>query len=123
MKQIFVRFKKLSVRLKELLAKYKILILAIFMLGLVIDVLINPKISDSVVLLLIVIWILNISNLKLDPLHSLFLAAALFLTAFIVQFLGNDMLVEKSASWFFVFLSIAFIQKILGLYRQSEKQT
>lgn len=93
------------------------------MVGLVVDILVNPKISDLSALILIIVWIINIFILKLDPFYSLFLAAALFLAAFVVQFLGNDMIVEKSVSWFFVFLSIALIQKIFDLDKQSEKQT
>ena len=133
MKQISAKFKKPFVYLQKLFTKNKlagarflhankILILAIFILGLVMDILINSRISDLAILLLIGIWIINIFNLKLSPRHSLFLAGIIYFMAPINRFLGNDRIVEKSASWFFIFLSISFIQKIFDAHNKGEKR-
>ena len=107
---------------KDLIAENRLVIPAFFMLGLILDIFINPRISDLLVLFLIVFWVFNILNLRLTPIHSLILAVFSYSISFIIQFLGNEMVVEKGATWFFVFLTIALVQKLIGEVVKSEKK-
>lgn len=119
---MIIKFKKLLTNSGNLIDKYKFFIFAIFILGLVSDILINPRVSDSLVLALIVFWIINIFNLKLSPVYSLILATLTYLVSFVTQFFGQEMIVEKGASWFFVFLGVALVQKTIQEFSQSEKK-
>jgi hypothetical protein len=98
---------------KKLVFKYRIYILGIFCLGLILDIFFNPRISDFIVLSLAILWIINVVTFKLKPIQTLILAAASYGISFIFQFLNKEMIMEKGASWFFVFLSLAVGQRIV----------
>ena len=95
---------------KNLIFKYRIYILGIFCFGLIWDIFFNPKISDLAVLILGLLWILNIFNFKFEPQVSFILAAFSYAVSFIFQFFNQEMIMEKGASWFFVFLLIGLVQ-------------
>ena len=100
-------------RVKELIFKYKFYILGIFCLGLAWDIFFNPQISDLAVLILGLLWVLTIFSFKFEPKISFVLAAASYGISFIFQFFNQEMIMEKGASWFFVFLLIGLVQSFI----------
>jgi len=107
---------------KKLVFKYRVYILGIFCLGLILDIFFNPKISDSIVILLIVFWLINIKNFKIRPTQTLVLAASAYFIAFVFQFFNKEVIMEKGASWFFVFLTIALVQRIIEEFSKDDKE-
>lgn len=111
-------------RAKKLVFKYKVYILGIFCLGLAWDIFFNPQISDLAVLILGLLWILSIFSFKFEPQKSFILAALAYAISFIFQFLSKEMIMEKGVSWFFVFLTIALVQKLIQEFtRKHEAKT
>lgn len=98
----------------NLITRLKIHILVIFALGLIIDIFFNPKISDSIVILLIIFWLISLKNFKIKAKTTFFLAAGAFFVAFLSQFFNQEaeVITEKGASWFFIFLTIGLVQKL-----------
>jgi len=97
-------------RTKNLISKYRIYVLGIFCLGLIWDIFFSPQISDLAVLILGILWILVIFNFRLHPKMGFVLAGLSFIVSFIFQFFNQEMIMEKGASWFFVFLLISLVQ-------------
>jgi len=111
-------------KVKNKISQYKIYILGIFCLGLVWDIFFSPQISDLGVLILGLLWILTIFSFKFEPQTSFILAAFSYAVSFIFQFLGKEMIMEKGVSWFFVFLTIALVQKLIQEFtRKHEVKT
>ncbi|PJE67860.1 hypothetical protein COU95_00050 [Candidatus Shapirobacteria bacterium CG10_big_fil_rev_8_21_14_0_10_40_9] len=98
---------------KNLIFKYRAYILGIFGLGLVWDIFFNQQISDLAVLILVILWILSIFSFRLEPKIGLILAALSYAVSFIFQFFNQEMIMEKGASWFFVFLLISLVQSFI----------
>ena len=97
-------------KVKNKISQYKIYILGIFCLGLVWDIFFSPQISDLGVLILGLLWILTIFNFRFEPKISFTLAGVSYGISFIFQFFIQEMIMEKGASWFFVFLLIGLVQ-------------
>ena len=93
-------------RAKKLVFKYRAYVLLFFCLGLIWDIFFNPQIFDLAVLVLGFLWILIISSFRFKPQISFVLAATAYGISFIFQFFGKEVVIEKGASWFFVFLLI-----------------
>jgi len=91
---------------------YSFYFLLIFFSLLIFDILIY-SFPDLLVFFLILFWIFNIKKLKIKPFSTLSLGTLAFLFSFIAQFLGKDIIVERGASWFFIFLSLAFGQRLI----------
>lgn len=107
------KFNKITIKIRHLLARNKILVFAIFITFLILDILINSKISTTITLFLLVFWLTNIFNLNLKPIHSLILATYFYLLSFLGQFFSNELVAEKAVSWFFIFLAVALIQQLV----------
>ena len=99
---------------KELIFEYRVTILGILCLGLIWDIFFNPQISDLAVLILGLLWILTIFSFKFEPQTSFALAAVSYGVSFIFQFFKQEMIMEKGASWFFVFLLIGLVQTLIA---------
>ena len=97
-------------KFKSQIFKYRAYLLGIFCLGLIWDIFFNPQISDLAVLILGILWILTIFNFRFEPKISFVLAATSYGISFIFQFFNQEMIMEKGASWFFVFLLIGLVQ-------------
>ena len=109
-------------RAKNLIFKYRIYILGIFGLGLIWDIFFNPQIFDLAVLILGLLWILTIFNFRFEPKISFTLAGVSYGISFIFQFFSQEMIMEKGASWFFVFLTIALIQRLIKEFSKNERK-
>ena len=110
-------------RAEKLVFKYRIYILGTFCSGLIWDIFFNPQISDLAVLILGLLWILTIFSFKFEPKISFALAAASYGISFIFQFFNQEMIMEKGASWFFVFLLIGLVQPLVRNFSGNEKKT
>lgn len=112
---------KQIVAFKNFVVKNKAYLLSIFIFGLICDIFFYSRISDLLVIFLIIFWIGNIVYFKIKPRSTLILAAIAYLIAFVFQFFGLEMIMEKGASWFIVFLSIALIQRLVEIFRNEKK--
>lgn len=110
------------IQLKNLLVKKKIYLLVAFILGLIADIFFNPRIADWIVVVLIGLWLINIINFKIKPKQTLILAIATYLIAFVFQFFGKEMIMEKGASWCLIFLVIAIGQWLIKAFFKNEKK-
>lgn len=104
------------------IVKARFYILGIFILGLIGDIFFNPKIFDSIVILLIIFWVISIKNFKIKTTQTLLLATSAYFVAFVFQFFNKEVIVEKGASWFFVFLTIALIQKLIQQFSKKDEE-
>jgi len=109
-------------RAKKLVFKYRVYILGIFGVVLIWDIFFSPQISDLAVLILLFLWVLNVLNFRLEPKTSFILAAVSYGISFIFQFLNKEVIMEKGASWFFVFLTIALIQRLIKEFSKNERK-
>lgn len=109
---IWFNFKKVCSNCLAVLRKMRRILLWVFWSGFICDLFLYSKISDLFFFLLIILWVINVLNYKIKPLKTFTFAAAAFFLAFILQFFGLMVIVEKSASWFFILLSIALIQQM-----------
>ena len=103
-------------RAKKLVFKYRAYVLLFFCLGLIWDIFFNPQIFDLAVLVLGFLWILVILNFKPKSQINFVLASFSYGVSFISQFFGKEMIMEKGASWFFVFLLIGLGQTFIGSF-------
>ena len=110
-------------RVKNLVFKYRIHLVGVFCLGLIWDIFFNLQILDLAVLILGILWILTIFNFRLEPKISFILAAITYGVSFIFQFFSQERIMEKGASWFFVFLLIGFFQSIIINFFGNGKKT
>ena len=122
MKKVVIKFRQIQSSLKNLVDRTKFYVLGFFILGLIADIFFNPKISDSVVILLVIAWLISIKNFKIKPVQSLVLAIISYSISFIFQFFNKELIVEKGASWFFVFLTISLAQRLIGKFFKNEKK-
>lgn len=93
----------------------KIIFLSLYFIFLLTDTLIIRRLSDMITLILVVLWVATILVLRLSQSCSLRLSLVCLLAAFITQFFGNMMVLEKSISWFAIFLTIALVHSFLAL--------
>lgn len=91
----------------------KNIVLGLYFIFVLVDVSIVHRLSDVVTLILVLLWLAIIFVLKLLPSHSLRFSAGFLTVAFIAQFFGNMIVLEKSISWFAIFLTISLVH---GLY-------
>lgn len=84
-----------------------------FYLALIFDVFVYPKISDFLIIVLIIFWLFNTARLKIKPIESLILATILFLFSFIAYYFNKEVVMEKSISWSVIFLTIALTQRLI----------
>lgn len=92
----------------------------VFFLALIFDIFIYPRISDLLVIFLILFWVFNVRRLKIKPTQTLFLGMLSYLISFLAQFFEKEVVVEKGVSWFFIFLTIAIIQKAIKEFSKNE---
>lgn len=123
MKKISIKFKQRLSFLENSIVKARFYILGIFILGLIGDIFFNPKISDSIVILLIVFWLINIKNFKIKSTQTLVLAISAYFISFVFQFFGKEAIMEKGASWFFVFLLIGLVQAFIRSFSGNGKKS
>ncbi len=115
-------FKKLFLLIVNLNNKVRMYILVLFILGIIIDIFVNPRISDLIVFFLIILWIINIFNFRIKQTYALIIATVCYGIAFFFQFFDEDMIAEKAVSWFFVFLGIALIQSLFRGFNKNESK-
>lgn len=120
MKKINAGFKKIILPVKVFLIQNKIYLLAVSSLGLLIDIFLNSQFLDFVFLILIVLWVINLYNFRLRPSQTLILAMSCYLVSFLTQYFNLAVIVEKGASWFFIFLLIALGQSLLEEFWQKK---
>ena len=109
-------------KFKNKIFKYRVYILGIFGVVLIWDIFFSPQISDLAVLILLFLWVLSVLNFSLEPKTSFILAAVSYGISFIFQFLNKEVIMEKGASWFFVFLTIALIQRLIKEFSKNERK-
>lgn len=114
--------KELTLSLRNLIIKNKILILAIFYIGLISDIFFNPVISDLLITFLVGLWFINIYAFEIKPRQTFTLGVISYCLSFIAQFLGKEMMMEKGASWFLIFLVIALGQWLFLEFLKDEKK-
>lgn len=110
-------------RAKSQIFKYRAYLLGIFCLGLIWDIFFSPQISDLVVLILGILWVLSIFSFKFWSQVSLVLATLSYVVSFVFQFFSQEMIMEKGASWFFVFLLIGLTQALIINFSGNGKET
>lgn len=93
----------------------KNILLSLYFIFVLVDVLIVRRLSDVATLILVLLWLAIIFVLKLLPFHSLRFSAGFLTVAFIAQFFGNMIVLEKSISWFAIFLTISLVHGLLAL--------
>ena len=99
---------------KNKISQYRALFLGIFCAGLIWDIFLNFKISNLVVLVLGILWGLIILVFNFGPQASFILATASYSISFVFQFFNKEIIMEKGASWFFLFLFVGIIQSLLS---------
>jgi len=109
-------------RAKKLVLKHKVYLLGIFCLGLIWDIFFNPQIFDLAVLILMFLWILTVFSFKFEPQASFVLAAVSYGISFVFQFFDKEMIMEKGASWFFLFLLVGLVQAFVRGFSKNEKR-
>ena len=92
---------------------YKVIIIFVFYLFLIFQLFNNDTVSDINYLLVLLIWIVYILIYRFHSILSLINASVSLGLAYLINlFFINDILVEKFASFFFIFLLIFLIQKL-----------
>jgi len=108
--------------IKDFFEKNKAIILALFLAGLISDVFFNPQINDTLIFFLIAYWLFLLFVYRLKSRQSLNLTLIALMIAFVFQFSGKEMLMEKSTSWGLIFLLIYLGQKLWQkFFSQNEK--
>ncbi len=113
MSKLIAKFKQKARRLKSLMVKYRRLLLIIFFIGLFYDVFLNTRISEYFTAFIILLWCLNLLLFKIKPRKTIALGVAAYLLAFVSQFWGKEVIMEKGASWFLIFTLTALIQWLI----------
>jgi hypothetical protein len=100
--------------IKNKVSQYKALFLGIFCFGLIWDIFFNIKISDLVVLSLGILWGLIVLFFNFEPQASFVLAAVSYGISFVFQFFNKEIIMEKGASWFFLFFFVGIIHFLVS---------
>lgn len=106
--------------LKTNRSKYQIII---FSFLLIVDLFISKEISDFSILAISLFWVYCVITLKIRFEENIGIAASMFLIALISRIFERDMIMEKGASWFFVFLTISLFQRLLTANANREENT
>jgi hypothetical protein len=91
----------------------KYFLIGLFYLIIIVELFFWKSVSDLYYLLITISWFIFLRIFHLRPEISLYNATISFLIAFIINiFFHNDILTEKAASWFFIFILFFLIQRI-----------
>jgi len=110
--------KEIKKRIRNFLNKYKHGILLLTGVGIFINIFLFLPIWDLLILLLIGLWIISIWLYKFEGRVSVF-SGIIFLSLcpFLLLF-GQELIAEKSAVWFFMFLLVGVIQMIFEYIKE-----
>jgi predicted membrane protein len=90
-------------------------LLGILLLTVLIDSIFIFQFFDMAYLTVAALWLLLTRSRKESPQYSYYVSFGLLIFCVISQLLNNNNIVEKSASWAFLFIVIAMAQDILLL--------
>lgn len=107
-----LKIKKFANKIRKIMVTRKSLILVMFYLVLFFDIFFYLKISNSLSIFLIAIWIFFIYIFNIKPNQSITLGLFSYVSTFTFQFFGKMMTVEKGVTWLAIFLTIALVQML-----------
>ena len=99
--------------IKDSPRKLKTLWLFLFILGAFFNIFVFNFTSNLTILFLIGLWIISISNFRLERKVSIRLALGLLILSSFLLISGRALISEKTATWVYIFITIGVIQSLI----------